>query len=262
MTKRMAMGRTTGGIPRPTAAFLAVFLGALLVVFGAASLPSLSHNSPAGLPQQTGALSADASPSAAPESEGPIEGTVAPQKQPDQDTISSIGQTIAATIFAGIILLLALLVLSMRRRDRADAQPETAVADEIAREATLRAEVAASLSGAGATLAEATADQRPSRLIASWAELERLAASAGQQRRGSQTPTEHAGAMLAAFGVSSAPLARLLALYERARYDVGAPGWEPDAAQWRRASADFILLAEEVSAAGRHRPPRPASVDA
>ena len=256
------MGRTTGGIPRPSAAFLAVFLGALLVVFGAASLPSLSHNSPAGLPQQTGALSPNTSPSAAPASEGPIEGTVAPQNQPDQDTISSIGQTIAATLFAGTILLLALVVLSMRRRDRADAQPETAAADEIARQATLRAEVSASLSGAGATLAEATGDQLPSRLIASWAELERLAAWAGQQRRGSQTPTEHAGAMLAAFGVSSAPLARLLALYERARYDVGAPGWQPDAAQSRRASADFILLAEEVSAAGRHRPPRPASVDA
>lgn len=256
------MGRTTGRMPRPTAAFLAVFLGALLVVFGAASLPALSHDSPPGLPQQNGALEDPAAPSAEPASDEPIEGTVAPQNQPDEDTISSIGQTIAATLFAGTLLLLAVLVLSMRRKERSDAEPETAPAEDIAREATLRAEVAASLTGAGAMLAEATGDQIHSRLIASWAELERLAASAGQARRRAQTPTEHAGAMLAAFGVSSAPLARLLALYERARYDVGAPGWEPDAAQGRRAGADFILLAEEVSAARRLRPPRPDSVDA
>ncbi|MDN5755060.1 MAG: DUF4129 domain-containing protein [Micrococcaceae bacterium] len=256
------MGRTTRRMPRPTMAFMVVFLGALLVVFGASALPTLSHDSPPGIPQQNGALKGDAPPSAEPELEGPIEGTVAPQNRPDEQTISTIGQTIAATLFAATLLLLVVLVLSLRRKDRADVDPETAPADLIAREAALRAEVAQSLTHAGASLDGATAGQIHSRLIASWVELEQLAASAGQERRGSQTPTEHAGAMLAAFGVSRAPLARLLALYERARYDAGTPGWEPDLAQGRRAGADFTVLAEEVAAAGKRRPSRPASVDA
>jgi len=238
-------------LPRPPAAFLLVFLAALLVVFGAATLPAMTHHSPQGLVLQM----PDADPSAAtPTPPAPQEDTGEPGARPGGEDISRMGQAIAAVLFAVVVLLVAGLVVSLRRQER-DADPgDTDAAEDIPSEARLRAEVAATLAHAEALLADATGVQARSRIIACWAELERLAAARGLQRDRAATPTEQAGAMLAAFGVSSPPLARLLALYERVRYDAGVPAWEPDASQVRQAGSDFARLAEEVRASARvHR---------
>ncbi|WP_372699478.1 DUF4129 domain-containing protein [Arthrobacter sp. JSM 101049] len=238
-------------LPRPTAAFLLVFLASLLVVFGAATLPAMTHHSPQGLVLQV----PDAAPPAvAPPSPTPQEDTSGTGDRPGDEDISRIGQTIAAVLFAVVVLFVAGLVLSLRRQGRPADPEDTDAAEDIPSEARLRAEVASALAHAETSLEDATGAQVRSRIIACWAELEHLAAARGLQRDRASTPTEQAGAMLAAFGVASPPLARLLALYERVRYDAGVPAWEPDATQVRQAGLDFARLAEEVRASARVRP--------
>lgn len=233
---------------RPSAMFLLVFLGSLLVVFGAAALPPMTHHSPQGLvlPAPDIPAPAQTTPSAEPSGD-----PVAPEHRPDDAAIDRIGQTIAAVLFAVVVLFMVGMVISLRRQARAADPPDAAAADDIPSEAKLRAEVAATLTRAETSLEGATGAQIRSRIIACWAELERLAATRGLRQDRASTPTERAGAMLAAFGVPSPPLARLLALYERVRYDVGIPGWEPGDEQVRQAGADFARLAEAVAAANR-----------
>lgn len=246
----MDADRTVRRLPPPSAMFLIVFLGSLLVVFGAAALPPMTHHSPQGLvlPAPEIQAPAPATPTAEPSEDAP-----APHHRPDDAAIGRIGQTIAAVLFAVVVLFMVGLVISLRRQARAADPPDAPAAGDIPSEAKLRAEVAATLAHAETALEGATGAQIRSRIIACWAELERLAAARGLRHDSASTPTERAGAMLAAFGVSSPPLARLLALYERVRYDVGVPGWEPDATQVHQAGSDFARLAEEVGAADRLR---------
>ncbi|WP_417233985.1 DUF4129 domain-containing protein [Arthrobacter sp.] len=240
--------RNARRVPRPSAVFLLVFLGSLLVVFGAATLPAMTHHSPQGLVLEAPDIGP---PPAAAESPTPPDEVVDPQHRPDDTAIGRIGQTIAAVLFAVVVLFVVGMVISLRRRERAADPPQASAVEDIPAEARLRSEVAATLTRARTSLQDATGAQIRSRIIASWAELERLSAARGLTRDRALTPTEQAGAMLAAFGVTAAPLARLLALYERVRYDVGVPGWEPDAGQVRQASEDFARLASDVGAAGR-----------
>lgn len=235
-------------LPRPGAAFLLVFLAALLVAFGAATLPAMTHHSPQGLVLEI--RHADP-PAATPVSQAPRKDSGKAGTGPGDEDISRIGQVIAAVLFAVVVLLVASLVVSLRRQER-DADPVDAdAAEDVPSEARLRAEVAATLAHAEALLGDATGGQVRSRIIECWAELERLAAVRGLRRDRALTPTEQAGAMLAAFGVSPPPLARLLTLYERVRYDAGVPAWEPDATQVRQAGSDFARLAGEVRASAR-----------
>lgn len=246
----MEQNRPHRSLPRPSAVFLLVLLGSLLVVFGAATLPPMTHHSPPGLVLPAPDIQA---PPPAPDASTPPDDVLDPAKRPDDTATTRIGQTIAAVLFAVVVLFGAALVISLRRQAR-EAEPESAgPAEDIAAEARLRAEVAATLARAETSLEDATTAQIRSRIIACWAELERLAAARGLRRNLALTPTEQAGAMLAAFGVQAAPLSRLLALYERVRYDVGVPGFEPDAGQVRQAGSDFADLAAGVRASGRAR---------
>ncbi|GAA1362310.1 hypothetical protein GCM10009596_21640 [Arthrobacter rhombi] len=242
--------RTGRRLPRPPAVFVLVFLGALLVVFGAAALPSMTHHSPQGLVLPAPDIT---QPAAAPASSAPAEEDTGAGHRPDDAAIGRIGQAIAAVLFGVVVLFVVGMALSLRRGARAADPPPAVPVDDIAAEARLRAEVAATLARAQTSLVDATPAQAGPGIIACWAELERLAAAHGLRRDRALTPTEQAAAMLAAFGVAAPPLARLLALYERVRYDVAVPGFQPDPGQVRQAGADFARLAADVGASGRAR---------
>lgn len=236
------LDRVKALLPHGRAVFLLVFLGGALVVFGAAALPPLTHHSPPGLVLPLPERSAEP----APPPETPASDADAPSRE---RLTGTLGQSIAAVLFAVVLLLVAGLALALRPGARSGRTDPGGEAGDVAPDAEAGAHMAAALVRAREALAAGSGPGAGSRIIACWAELEAVAAAHGRRRRPGQTPTEHAAAMLGAFGVSPAPLRRLLAAYERARYDAGPAGWVPGAAETSQAARDFATLADEVSAA-------------
>ncbi|AHH95920.1 DUF4129 domain-containing protein [Kutzneria albida] len=165
----------------------------------------------------------------------PITATGTTSPQPDGYPPTAVGGVIDlfALVLILVILLLgaaglvALLRLRPKLRVRGTADPVTT--EDSAPTAVSGAVLAQRARTAAAQLRAREGGPPGDRVIAAWVGLEASATASGTTRRPQQTPTEFVAAVLAAHHVDAQALARLRALYVRARFDQSAQVSDADA---------------------------------
>ncbi|MEE1620862.1 DUF4129 domain-containing protein [Zafaria sp. Z1313] len=226
----------------PWAARAAVLAAGALLVAAAGMLGPLTHSAPQlpRLPAWDWILGDSAAPDPAP----------APSESTDPALVSGLGEGIATALFVLLLLLVAGLVMASRGSAQGGTAG-TAEPDEPdeARDRAVRERVLGGLRAASAALAPGPRTSTDA-VVAAWLAVEDASAAHGSARGPAQTPSEYAASLLRSLDVPPAPLARLLALYQRARYAGSAPEGSISPAELAQARRDVAELTDHV---GRQR---------
>lgn len=158
--------------------------------------------------------------------------------------IAAIQFALAAAVIAGVLLLVRVIVRAIAGVVREIELPEPEETDSSGWQLMTREQLADAVEDGGeAMLATGTPSNA---IVGCWLALERAAASAGVNRRPSETPTEFTLRVLGEAEVPAEPLARLADLYREARFSVH--GLPESARAEARAALDRLRQALRAGA--------------
>ncbi|HEY3003612.1 MAG TPA: DUF4129 domain-containing protein [Kribbellaceae bacterium] len=162
--------------------------------------------------------------------------------------ITAIQLVLLGVLVTGIVLLVRVVMRAIVSVVREIELPESESTDASHWQKVARAEASDAVAeGGDAMMASGTPANA---IVACWLALERAAASAGVNRRPSETPAEFTLRVLGAVDVPAAPLERLADLYKEARFSVHGLG-EPARAEARRALDELRQALRDAPVAWR-----------